>query len=407
MKNLSISSWTLWILTTLFFCYQFILRLSPGVLFSEIQAKFNIDATSFAVMTGCYYLGYAGMQIPVGILLDKIGVRYTVAISALICVIGNLPFIYSDNWVLALIGRFLIGFGSAAGTLGAIKAVRLNFHYDSISKMIGWTVTLGLVGAINGKYINLYLINLLGWKNALLLLTIPGALIAVLILVFVKKRGSHDDDQMHDSVTTSLLAVIGNPQVILLALFGALLVGPLEAFADVWGTPYFMNVYGLTKAQASYLSGSSIYFGMCIGSPLLAWLVDRFKCHYIMNIFCGSVMGVIFLIFIYKITLSYNILFILCFIIGIMCAYQVIVFASSTDLVPPSLIGIVISFVNMVNMAAGFAFHYFIGKIMDSNWDGLLVDGIKIYSEIAYNEALFCLPITLFIGAIGFNKTKN
>ena len=111
MKQVKVHIWSLWCLTVFFFAYQFVLRLSPGVLIDEIMLKEHIGAATFGLITSFYYIGYAGMQIPIGLLLDKFGVRYVVAISAITCVLGNMPLLLSDHWLLSLFGRFLIGIG--------------------------------------------------------------------------------------------------------------------------------------------------------------------------------------------------------------------------------------------------------------------------------------------------------
>ena len=68
-------SWVMWLMAVTFFAFQFVLRLDPGLVMPEIMGKFQVDATSFGVLSAAYYLGYAGMQIPVGILLDRYNPR--------------------------------------------------------------------------------------------------------------------------------------------------------------------------------------------------------------------------------------------------------------------------------------------------------------------------------------------
>ncbi|NDD67503.1 MFS transporter, partial [bacterium] len=79
----------MWLLPLMFFAYQFVLRLWPSLLMSQIMQQFAIDATAFGVLVSVYYYGYAGMQIPIAILLDKYGPRYVIAACALLCGIGT------------------------------------------------------------------------------------------------------------------------------------------------------------------------------------------------------------------------------------------------------------------------------------------------------------------------------
>ena len=70
--------WLMWVLPLLFFTYQFILRLWPGLMMQSIMTQFSIDATQFGFIAAVYYYGYAGMQIPVAFLLDRFGTRQVI-----------------------------------------------------------------------------------------------------------------------------------------------------------------------------------------------------------------------------------------------------------------------------------------------------------------------------------------
>lgn len=396
MKNSKYARYLVWLLTVFFFAYQFILRVQPGVLIQEITTYFHIDSTYFAILAAFYYLGYAGMQVPMGILIDRYGIKYIVPISALICVIGNIPFYLSDNWKLALVGRFLIGFGSTAGALGSFKAVRVIFP-ENYSKMMGWTFTFGLIGAINGSTIINFFNNYFTYKETIFYLSLPGILIALLVYFLITHELNNQNAKFDKKFWNSLTEVFTNKQIILISVFGALLVGPLELFADVWGSPYFMEEFGFSRKESGILSSSSIYFGMCVGSPLLAWIADKYKCHYIINITCGVLMAVIFYLILEKVFVSFNVILPLTFIIGILCSYQVIIFASVSSIIPSHLNGIAISVVNMINMTAGSMFHYGVGLLLD-----YYKEGENRYCAGAYDDALYILPITLIIGAVGF-----
>lgn len=402
--------WMLWLFTVFFFAYQFVLRLSPGVLIDEIMIKYHISASAFALITSFYYLGYAGMQIPIGVLLNKLGVRYVISASAFICVLGNMSLIISDYWIFALFGRLLIGIGSAAGALGAIHAVRMNFDKKHMSKMIGFSVAISLLGAIYGKSINRILLDSIGMQESIIYLSIPGVFIALGILFFSKETDKKETPLTERlSTWSSLKIVAGNGKVILLSLAGALMVGPLEAFADIFGESYFIAVYKFSSDDAGYLTASAIYFGMCIGSPLLAAVADRFKAHYIINIVCGVVMSGAFYLILNQIVTGYLQMFALTFTIGIMSAYQVIIISTVAEIVPSNFAAIAIAMVNTGNMLAGTAYNTAIGHLLDYYWTGEMIDGKRVYSEIAYTDALFILPITLMMGAIMFFilKPKN
>lgn len=85
----------MWVFPLLFFTFQFVLRLWPGLMMQQIMGQFSIDATHFGMLAAFYYYGYAGMQIPVAILLDRFSARYVVFAFATLCGLAVLIFTYT------------------------------------------------------------------------------------------------------------------------------------------------------------------------------------------------------------------------------------------------------------------------------------------------------------------------
>ena len=394
------------IITELFFAYQFVLRVLPSMIITEIMEKFQIDATSFGILSAVYYFSYALMQIPVGLLLDRYGPRYIVALSAFICIVGNLTFIYSSNFHLALVGRFLIGLGSIAGFLGASKAISIGFDKKYFNYLMNVTFICGYLGPLISSKLP-FVIHDMGWEKLLLNLSIFAGIIGLILLLLpVKYSKQTQNDQ---SVVKSLGAVFKNPRLLLVAVCGLLQVGPLEAFADVWGVEYLTKIYGYKPHQAATLT-AMIYLGLCVGGPLVSYFAEKTKSHYYTASACGFIMCLIFLFIINNNYLPYNLLLILMFVIGALSACQIITFAINCSALPTH-IGVVTAMTNMVIMSAGSFFNFIIGHSLDLHNDGNLADsGTVIYNELAFQKSFAIFPITLIIGSIGFiilNRFKN
>ena len=73
-------------IAALFYCYEFVLRIIPGVLQSELSAAFgNISASTFGQLSALYYFAYSPMQVPVGILMDRFGPRRLLSLACFCC----------------------------------------------------------------------------------------------------------------------------------------------------------------------------------------------------------------------------------------------------------------------------------------------------------------------------------
>ncbi|MFV9875367.1 MAG: MFS transporter [Rickettsiales endosymbiont of Dermacentor nuttalli] len=403
MKRNDVVYCVLLLMAELFFAYQFMLRVYPGLVMQDIMHKFHISSTLFGMFAASYYIGYAGIQIPIGVFLDKYGPKF-IALCVLICVVGNLTFLFSNNWIIALIGRFCIGLGSVAGFLGATKVISMSFLSKYFSYMVSLTFTVGYMGAIYGGKPIALLVDKFGWEYVLIGLSFVGLLIALFIISLNIK---YDETEKYEgSIYDALKLLITNKRVIFVCLCGALQVGPLEAFADIWGVDYFVNVYNIAKSDAALLT-SSIYLGLCIGGPIMAYIAEKYNCHYRLCSICGIVMMVIFIILLCTVNLDYWQLLVLMLTVGVCSGYQIIVFAITAKLSDISTNSITMSLTNMLIMSAGFAFHFMIGIIMDIYWLGGIQHSVKIYTASSYIYSISIIPIALGVGSIGFLLLDN
>ena len=391
----------MWLFPLLFFAYQFILRLWPGLMMHQIMEQLSIDASSFGLLAAFYYYGYAGMQIPVAMLLDRFGARCIIFISAVICGLSMLLSIYIDSFYLALLSRFLIGAGSAVGILGVSKVVSEWFPKSQYTKMIGLSITFGLLGAVYGGKPVSMLIKAYNWQSIALILASISILLGVVAYIIVRSpEKSNIEKGNEEEINVKHFTVLfSSPALWCLALSNLLMVGALEGFADVWGVPYLVAAHNFSKSDAAGIV-TFIFLGMMFGGLVLAWFSKKFGSYPVLVI-CGLGMAFAFILLFLGNIYTWWALAVLFFVIGIMCCYQLVIFAAGSDLVNSQYLGITIAFLNCVNMLGGSFFHTMIGKAMNFFWTGAVDSGgVKIYSLEAYKYALSTIPICSAVGAL-------
>ncbi len=390
----------MWFFPVLFFAYQFIFRLWPGLMMYPIMEQFSIDASAFGMLAAFYYYGYAGMQIPVAILLDRFPPRYVICAFAILCGLATLLFTYTTHFYVAVAARFLVGVGAAVGFLGVSKVVSQWFPKDQYARMIGFSFTLGLMGAIFGGKPVSFLIETYQWQTVAVTLSVFSILIGCGAYLALRSphRGEHPKNENQFKIT-HFRALLSSPILWLLAIANLLMVGSLEGFADVWGVPYLMMAYGLAKGEAAGLV-SFVFFGMLFGGPFLA-LCSKKVGNYSVIIACGLGMALAFVCLLLTHHYNWWVLASLFFVIGVMCCYQVIVFAAGSTLVAAHNLGVTVAFLNCINMLGGSFFHTLIGKIMDLFWAGHFDgEGLRVYDLEAYTHALSIVPMCACVGAL-------
>ncbi|MBA2653135.1 MAG: MFS transporter, partial [Tatlockia sp.] len=145
-----LSAWGIWIIASLFYAYQYILRVMPNIMLDNFIQQFHIDTVVFGQFSGIYYLGYSLIHLPIGIMLDRFGPRKVMTACILLTVLGLMPLLFAEQWTYPLIGRLLIGMGSSAAILGTFKIIRIGFKEEYFARMLSFSVTIGLLGAIYG-----------------------------------------------------------------------------------------------------------------------------------------------------------------------------------------------------------------------------------------------------------------
>jgi predicted MFS family arabinose efflux permease len=381
-------AWAIWLVASIFYAYQYILRVMPNVMMENIIQQFHIDTVVFGQYSGVYYIGYSLMHLPIGIMLDRFGPRRVMTGCILITVIGMLPIIFAQNWIYPVLGRALIGMGSSAAILGTFKIIRMTFSDQKFTRMLSFSVTIGLVGAIYGGGPLTYLSTMLGYKMVVEIFAGFGLLLALLTYCIVPDM----QNIYSGSVLDNIKEVLTNRRVVLLCLFAGFMVGPLEGFSDVWGSGFLKQVYGYDSTLASYLP-SMIFVGMCFGAPVLSFFAEKVGNNLAVIMGTGVVMMLAFLALTLG-WLSSGMMVATFVIVGICCAYQILAIYQASTYVSDQVAGLTTAVANMIIMSFGYAFHTTIGIVVDA------FGGPTVTKAFVYGIAV--IPITLAFGVLGF-----
>ncbi|MBY0291816.1 MAG: MFS transporter [Alphaproteobacteria bacterium] len=383
------------------------LRVSPGVMADDLMATFQVDACSLGALTGFYYYAYAALQIPVGTLMDRFKPRRMLTFAAIICSLGALIFSSADSLSTAAFGRTIIGAGSAFAFLSCLKLGTLWFPPQKLPLVIGLTLLLGTMGGVSAGYPMGWLVEASGWRHSMWLVAFAGFFLAALGWGIIRDKAppvleeailkSHNDNEnsiIQHGLLTNFIEVIRKPQSWFIALYGAFMYLPLSGFADLWGPPFLMSVYQLDKATAGGII-SAMYVGIGIGSPLFPLLCTRLRA-YKPTVFIAGLGALVLLSSVFYIPfLPLWLLVTLLFLAGICLGGQFLGFSMTCALNPLSASATAGGFHNMLCMLSGVIFQPFIGYLLDYNWHGEYINGIRAYTSSDYTFALSSISISL------------
>ncbi len=378
----------MWMTASIFYAYQYIIRVMPNIMMEDIMQQYQMDATVFGQFSGIYYVGYVMMHLPIGIMLDRFGPKKVMTGAILLIVLGLLPVVVSDNWIYPILGRCLIGMGSSAAILGVFKIIRISFREKRFARMLSFSVTIGLLGAIYGGGPVAQMSEALGYKMVIQIFAGVGVILAGMTYFIVPQVRPNNQG----TVISDIKTVFTNRKLLAVCFFAGLLVGPLEGFADVWGTEFLQAVYGFNTILTAYLP-SLIFVGMCFGGPVLGLITEKTGRYIDSIIGAGLVMLVIFTALVAgKLTISTMTVGFL--VVGVCCIYQVLAIYKASTYVPENVAGLATAVANMIIMSFGYVFHSLIGFVIHVS------GGVNVPQ--AFDYGISVIPITLGMGVMGF-----
>jgi sugar phosphate permease len=400
-------SYAIWACAALFYVFQFILRISPGLMIDDLMLAFQIDATRVAQLSAVAMYSYSLLQIPTGLLADTFGVRKVLLSSILLCILGISVFALSPDLFLAKFGRLLLGAGSAAAFLCVGKVSTLWFSPDRRSTLLGLTMAIGTIGASLGSTPLAYLIAKIGWRNSLLSTCVLGAIVFGLSYFLVPNRKQELEQNIDLEESQSLQSILSHLKTLLrlkyfwIYSFTALGVYLcMSVMADLWGVSFVMQTYGVEKTVASQMV-SLIYIGLCIGSLVLTFLADYFKIRLLL--IQVSIFSILFLTasLFYWLHLPLLAVSAILFLIGFFAGAEMLCFASLCEIVDPSITGTATGFMNCIVMLGGAFIAEQVGRVLDLFWKGELhTSGIRLYSVTEYQISLSMVVAAIFLSAI-------
>jgi MFS family permease len=379
-----------WATGAAFFFYAWVLRVAPSVMVEELMRDFALGAGVLGHLSAAYFYGYAGMQIPVGLLLDRFGPRRLMTAAALVCACGCLLFASSHSLAVATAGRFLIGASAAFSLVGSMAVAGQWFPANRFAILSGLAMAMGMAGGVFGQAPLRLAIEASDWRTATVFLAAGGAALAVAAWATVRDRW-HGTGGVA-GMLSGLGIVLRHRQTWLIALAGLGTSAPLLAFASLWGVPFLETAYGFTRTQAAALT-SVIFVGWGIGAPLTGWLSDRAGRRKA-PLVAGLLLQTLALaILVYVPGLPSSLLAVLCFLVGFFGSAQIVCFALVKENHPVTLSGTGIGFVNGMVTGAGALFQPLVGFLLDLAWTGETAMGARIYSIDAYHLALASLIV--------------
>jgi len=258
MKSYRLLVWGVLILIYLIVFFQ---RLAIGTIAGDLKTTFGMTSMQIANLGAMYFYAYTIMQIPTGILADKLGPRITVVSGSILAGIASIGFSFSTSIAMAYGSRLLIGVGVSVVFLSILKIITNWFPAENFATMNGITSFMGNLGGLLSQAPLVIIVGIAGWRGSFLVMGITTLILAMAAFVIVKDSPSdagfpevNPKQQQHEessNILVQLFHVIKNPRVWWPSLAFGGVNGGFILFSGTFGISYLVNAYNIDKITAS------------------------------------------------------------------------------------------------------------------------------------------------------------
>ncbi len=337
------------------------------------------------------------MQIPVGLLYDRYGLRLLLVIAIMLCAAGAFFFGNTHDLLLASLGRFFMGFGSAFAFTGVLFVAALWFKPERFAVLAGLAQFFGVFGAVSGAYPLAVLLDIFNWRIIFMALSAVGFVLALLAWCIIRDhpsqwQGPPPEKSFRSDIKRSLKLLGSDTQNWFIALYSFASWGPIMMFAALWGTPFISLRFGVDdKIGASAVS--CVWIGTAVASPFIGWLSDKIKRRCLPMILLSFIGIISSMAVIYVPKMPFWSIYIFLFFMGTASSAQILGFALIKDRNKHSVLAAGIGFNNMAVVLGGAILQPAVGFILSSLWGGDYVNGIPVYTTYDYGIALLLVPL--------------
>ncbi len=376
MTELSQSSNPFFIFSILscLFTLSMFYRVSTAVIAPNLIQDLGLNAETLGILGGAFFYSFALFQIPMGPMLDRIGPRIVITSFSMIGALGAFVFALGNSFLVALLGRILIGVGMASVLMGSMKVFVIKFPPKEFVTLIGLMQAIGALGNIFAASPLAFLTSTIGWRLTFVIAGVVTALLAFLVfLILGEEKGnieglaSSPSSQPEMGILQSFRLLLGSLTFWQIGAIAFFRYGTFVCLQGLWLGPYLMDIEGYSPVQTGNLI-ILLAIGIIVGGPIAGWLSDR-TFHSRKGVALGGLslycLSLLPLIGVVKLPSPFwfGLLF---FFIGFFCSFGMVIYAHAKELFPIAISGTVMAGVNFFTMAGPALFMPALGKVIES-----------------------------------------
>jgi sugar phosphate permease len=390
---------TVWLVALAVYLLAVFHRSSLAVAGLAATERFDITAAQLSTFAVLQLLVYAGLQVPVGLVLDRFGSRRVMLVGLLVLTTAQAGFALADTYALALVARAFVGVGDAMTFVCVLRLVNTWFVSRRIPLVTQLTGVLGQLGAIIAAAPMTWSLRELGWTRSYLIAASMGIVLAAALVLVIhdspERRSLSGPPLSLSTVRRSLADSWAHPGTRLgfwthfSTQFSATTLGLL------WGYPFFVQGEHRSDGEAGLLL-TLLVVAVMIAGPVLGWLITHHPWHrstLVIGI-VASIAVVWTVVLAWPGTAPTWVLVMLVVVVGVGGPASMIGFDFGRSFNPASRLGAATGLINQGGFLASLLLVLGIGLVLDWRTPGASTD----YSPEAFRWAMSCQYVFWALG---------
>jgi sugar phosphate permease len=393
-------AWAVWAAAIAVYVLAVFHRTSLGVAGLVAAERFHISSAQLATFTMVQLLVYAGMQIPVGAILDRVGSRAMLVTGAALMSCAQLGFAFAGTFAEGIVARVFVGMGDAMVFISLLRLVALWFPPARTAMITQVTGVLGQLGALASAAPLALALSAWGWTPSFTTAAAVGVLLGLVLVLVVRDSpyAGHDREELKvRAVARAVKLAWGEPGTRLglwshfSAQFGS------NVFALLWGFPFLVSGQGLSTGTASALL-MLMTVATVIASPVVGTFVTRFPYSRSTLVLCivAAIMLVWALVLLWPGRAPLPVLALLVVVISLGGPGSMVGFDLARTFNPPTRIGSATGIVNVGGFFAALSTIALIGLVLDHVAPG----GPSTYTTDSFRVAMSVQYLVWVVGVV-------
>ncbi|MFC4034242.1 nitrate/nitrite transporter [Streptomyces polygonati] len=369
-------------------------RTSLGVAGIDAADRFHIGASALSTFSILQVLVYAGMQIPVGLMVDRLGTKRVLMLGAVLFTTGQGAFALSHSYGMALAARAVLGCGDA---MTFVSVLRLGTRWFPARRgpMISQGAALfGVAGNLVSTVALSRLLHSAGWTPTFLGTALVGALVLVLVALFLKDHPEgYEPAPVEHAGPAYIRRQIADAwrepgtRLGMWTHFTTQFSGMV--FLLLWGLPYLVEDQGMSRGAAGGMLTLVVVANMVFGL-LFGQLIGRH--HGLRMPLTLGVIGTTAAAWALVLTWPGGqdplwVLVLLCVVLGACGPASMIGFDFARPANPPERLGTASGIVNIGGFTASVLTLFAIGVLLDATGDDYRVAWSSVFVLQAFGTA--------------------